>query len=310
VVNTITIPGGEVGYGFLGTMIEPIILSPDGSTLYVGYIGTGSTSIATGLGNIDVINTATYRITNTISLGGAYTTPGQLAITPDGKQLYVAGDDWASPPNIKVINTATNKISNTISCALGACDSVLITPDGKSAYVISLPLDGPDNVITVINTSTNRVTNTIYGPKGAYYQYYMAATPDSKYLYVSDDSKGTVDVINIATNKITNSIALPQNYPEFIEIGSGGIADVLDSGLSTYAVAINTATNNVISTTAAPGGYMMAISPDGTYAYVADTYADDHSPVIGLTLVNVLSGNAVTVPLGSRPIFITAVQNP
>ena len=60
---------------------------------------------------VDVISATTNRVTRTIPVGQL---PWQMALTPDGKTLYVADGDSDA---VSVINTATNAVTNTIAVA-------------------------------------------------------------------------------------------------------------------------------------------------------------------------------------------------
>jgi YVTN family beta-propeller protein len=75
---------------------------------------------------------------------------GEIAITPDGKQAYVADGD--SPGTVSVIDTATNAVVATVPVG-SIPEGVAITPDGKHAYVTN----NGSNTVSVIRTATSRV---------------------------------------------------------------------------------------------------------------------------------------------------------
>jgi DNA-binding beta-propeller fold protein YncE len=316
VVNTITLPGnmGYNSYGSLGwsESPEPIILSPDGSRLYVGYDNAVGGQLAT-------INTATYAIGNTISLGSWG--PGQLAQTPDGSLIYVSGTEGSivtPSQNIAVINTATDTIANTISClplnGYQKCVDAFTLPSGNSAYAVN---EYGYNELTAINTLTQSAAS-LYGPSSSVYEFptYEATTSDGRYLYVENTWYG-VDVVNTETNVVTNTISgMPDEFIWQMAMGSNNILDIINTGSQlNYIVAVNTITNKIITTSpatpavqfnaAAEGedGYgMMAISPDGTYAYLTGGIENS------ILVLNTLTGNRViTVPLTDLPVWISAV---
>jgi YVTN family beta-propeller protein len=78
---------------------DSLVISPDGSTLYVGNIGTVTPPSHSSL---TVISTATKTVTATIRMPG----PDDIAITPNGKKLYLTDTIRKA---ISIIDTATNR---------------------------------------------------------------------------------------------------------------------------------------------------------------------------------------------------------
>jgi YVTN family beta-propeller protein len=62
-----------------------------------------------GSGNVSVIDTATNRVSATITVGSD---PGGVAVTPDGGKVYVANID---SDNVSAIAASTNKVIATIT---------------------------------------------------------------------------------------------------------------------------------------------------------------------------------------------------
>ena len=56
--------------------------------------------------------------------------PYGVAVTPDGKNVYVTNEDSNT---VSVINTKTNKVKATIP--VKSPEGVAVTPDGKNVYV-------------------------------------------------------------------------------------------------------------------------------------------------------------------------------
>jgi YVTN family beta-propeller protein len=107
-----------------------------------------------------VIDTATNTASPTTIPVGAH--PIAIAITPDGKTVYVANE---GSNNVSVIDTATNTASPTTIPVGAHPNAIAITPDGKTAYVA-----GGINTVSVINTQTNQVVGspiTVGGFPGA-----------------------------------------------------------------------------------------------------------------------------------------------
>jgi YVTN family beta-propeller protein len=217
IATTITV-GGDPGM---------VAVSPDGNHVYVTNQSDGTLS---------VINTSTNNVSATVTLGGSpagvAVTPDNahvyiavfpsrvaelnastnqvtatisdpsingaalLAITPDGKTLYVSNE---ISNKISVVSTATNLVTTSISVGqipLG----LAITPDGKTLYVAN----GADSTVSVIATATNTVSATISGfngPEG------LAVTADGKKAYAANTVANTLSEITTASNTITATVA-------------------------------------------------------------------------------------------------------
>ena len=172
-----------------------VAFTPDGKHAYV----TVRTVCCDqeGSGGVLVIDTATNTIVCDdlnceIQTGES---PFGVAVTPDGKQVYVAN---VLSDNVSVIDTAMNKVVATIP------DSsrpffFAFTPDGKHAYVTN---NGSFDV-SVIDTATNTVVTRApagCAPAG------VAFTPDGKHVYVTNNCSSNVSVIDTATNTMVATI--------------------------------------------------------------------------------------------------------
>jgi hypothetical protein len=165
-----------------------IVFTPDGKTAYAA-----AGSLAFG-GPGTPVATTHLRPAAVIPIKTATNTPGtpillaaeDIAITPDGKTLYVEGSDTITP-----ISTATNTPGTPIRVSTSARNkaNMAITPDGKTLYVA-----GSDTIIP-ISTATN-TPGTPIRIKGGLGQ--MAITPDGKTLYV--EGSDTIIPISTATN--------------------------------------------------------------------------------------------------------------
>ena len=137
-------------------------------------------------GTVSVITTATGAVSAPITVGNA---PHGVAITPDGKHVYVANN---ADGTVSVITTATGAVSAPITVGNGP-EQVAITPDGKHAYVTN----NADGTVSVITTATGAVSAPITvgsRPIG------VAITPDGKQVYVTNSS-----VDNFVTNDVANN---------------------------------------------------------------------------------------------------------
>jgi YVTN family beta-propeller protein len=120
-----------------------VVVNPTGTRLYVT---NGNYNI------VSVIDTASNAVIAEVNVGYY---PVGVAVTPDGKKIYVAIASGNSFNGISVIDTATNKVTATVS--VSSPDRVAVTPDGTKVYVVN----GGDDTVSVIDTATNTVTATI-----------------------------------------------------------------------------------------------------------------------------------------------------
>lgn len=241
-----------------------VALTPDGKTAYVAL----NARCPGCRGSVIPVSTSTYRVGAAIKVASIL--PATMAITPNGKTLYVG--DWDSG-TVTPIRTATNTAGKPIKT--GANPSLVAmaaTPNGKTVYVVN---QGPGTV-TPINTATNTAGPNI---KVGVTPGAIVITPNGKTAYVLNlaegvPGKGTVTPINTAANTAGKPIAIKgASFPDTLNL-----MVISPSGKTIYAVAnttltpINTATNTARpAIRVAPrgaGDYSAAITPDGKTIYI------------------------------------------
>jgi YVTN family beta-propeller protein len=199
------------------------------------------------------INTATNKTLAPIKVGRQ---PFGIAITPDGKTVYVNGF-----PGVTPISTATRKAGKVIKVP-GEAYALAVTPDSKTVYVTDA---GSDTVIAIA-TATNKPRKVI---KVGQEPTYIAITKDGRMAYVANWISGTVTPIRLATSKTLTAIKAGAT-PAFIAITPNGKTAYVASAGSGTVTPINTATNKArqpIKVGNDPTA--IAITPDGRTAYVA-----------------------------------------
>lgn len=255
--------------------------------------------------SVSVVDTGTNSVITTIPVGSF---PNGVAVTPDGTRAYVINENSNS---VSVIDTATNTVISDISVAgpsvtfhpLTYPNGVAITPDGTRAYVT---VNG-QNAVWVIDTATNTVVTTI---SVLLLPVSVAITPDGTRAYVVDVYSDAVSVIETATNSVVANIPNIGGLPVGVAILPNGTRAYITELGGAVAV-IDTATNTLLSTitipsvpvapqfSQAPLPIGIAITPDGTKAYVADLYGNTIS-VVNTTTDTVV----VTIPAGGYPIGV------
>ena len=172
----------------------------------------------------------------------------------------------AGSNNVSVIDAATNKVVGTILVEPSP-RGVVVTPDGKYAYVMNGGTTGTGNV-SVIDAGTNKVVGTI--PVGGM-PYGVAVTPDGKYAYVTNTGRNVVSVINTATNTVVGTIPVGSSPRGVAVTPDGKYAYVVNSGATGNVSVIDTVTNTVVRTIPTGADTTLsgiAITPDGKHAYI------------------------------------------
>jgi len=209
--------------------IAPFALaaSTSGNILFVSNVS----------GTVSVVNTATNTIQQTITVGGNFSDPYQILVSPDGSHAYVTN---FSSNTVSVINTATYSVVNTIPVGMGP-GGMAISPDGNFIYV-SCYYGGN---VSVINTNTDAIVQTINinSPVG------ISVTADGKNVYVVNNpssvtqgTPATVSVISTATNSVVATVPVgagPNSLGNFIAAG------IQCSTPGTFTITVNPAANNI-----------------------------------------------------------------
>jgi YVTN family beta-propeller protein len=287
-VEGASVPTVTVG----GTPYDPAV-TPDSKYVYVANFE-----------NVSVIDTATNKVVATVVTEKF---PMGIAITPDGKYAY--GTQSSDLPIESVISTATNTVVATITLEHTANGGIAITHDGKYVYLTNM-----GGWVMVVSTETNKVIENIFieprnpdwtdptnnaslrtpsAPRA------VAVSPDDKYAYIGTGD-GRVIVIDVSTNRIVQTIEL--------EVGIWDIALAPD-GKHLYATTgiekifiIDTAANAVTATLSDFGSRSLtgiAITSDGNYAYVTDTWSDT---VLVLNTATNTVDKTITVGQGAREV--------
>jgi YVTN family beta-propeller protein len=111
--------------------------------------------------NVSVINTTTNNVTTTVAVG---IHPTGVAVTPDGKKVYVANHN-SYKGTVSVIDTTTHKVTTIDVQAVNLC-GVAVTHNGNFVYVTATGSKDISGGIFVINTTTD-IPKKVLGVTGS-----------------------------------------------------------------------------------------------------------------------------------------------
>jgi YVTN family beta-propeller protein len=263
-----------------------------------------------GSGTVSVIDSPANKVRTTIPVGGS---PLGIAISPDGKSAYVGNFDGA----VSVINTRANVVTDTIPVG-SEPRAIVFTPNGEFAYVT----DEDQNVVWVIDTSTKSVIGSIpivatIGNGGTD----IAITPDGGFVYVVNVcgatcfvTRGTVSIIDTQSNTVINTVSVGY-FPNGIAITrNGALAYIANqcgddlscaSGGSVSVIStVSQAVTQSIPITGQFDSQFITITPNGKFAYVANTCGNAFCSPSGTVSIIDLKTNAVVgspITVGNAP---------
>jgi YVTN family beta-propeller protein len=139
-----------------------------------------------------------------------YYSPFNMALSPDGKYLYVVAEEGNA---LLVVNTEKNKVTKEIKVGVRP-HSVVVSRDGKTAYVSN---QWSDNV-SVIDLEKYIVTDTLKtggGPAG------LTLSADGNSLYSANSFSSDLSIINLASGVERNRL-FTGNNPTGVRISPDG----------------------------------------------------------------------------------------
>jgi len=247
------VPGFSGDYDYSS---EDEAVAIHGDTLYFADTGDDMVSII----NAATLNPNNFNPTETdINVG---INPDDVAVSPDGSQLWVADTGPqtgpGSPTDIKVISLATDTVTATVPLPSAPAE-IAFSPSGGTAYVTTAA------GLWSFNTANDQVSGVIPGlgdPHG------VVVSPDGATVYVTNTADGVVEVIDAATDRVTHTIPVGQlPWGEALSKDGGTlyVADPDSDGISV----IDTTNNSVTTTIPLAGGPdVLALTPDGTQLWV------------------------------------------
>jgi DNA-binding beta-propeller fold protein YncE len=175
---------------------QPIVISPDGSTLYVLYFGPDL---------LLPVHTATGEVGPPIKLGGKQFGPDGITFSPNGSIAYVANGNGIVP-----VRVATGQAGSPIPVY---CTSIVVAPDGKIAYALGASQPGSLTRVSLVTGKAGPQVPAMGQPLLS-----MTMSPDGSTIYVSRNH--ALVVVSAATSRQERLIRLPvADYAYVVEYG-------------------------------------------------------------------------------------------
>ena len=251
----------------VGILPGGVVVAPDGRHAYVPNIQHG--------GVVSVIDTATNAVADNITVSVSTSRPLEAAITPDGRELYVAINN-ASPSDqrgaVTVVDTERGAV--TANVVLTPCEdpaATVITPDGRFIWVLNIGLEGDGPA--VFDTTTHQMT---FPHRTDIACGRMAFTPDGQFVYLFSASADFGEVLEVATGKfITAFDTFGGNTTDVAVTPDGRHAYVTQrpgKSAGGRVLVIDTTTQKRVDPPIDLAGSAdgLALMPDGLTAYVTD----------------------------------------
>jgi YVTN family beta-propeller protein len=171
-----------------------LVFSPDGRRLFVVNLWRNFDPNQPGA--VTVIDTTVNQVVRTIPMPDA--TAG-MAITPDGRSLYVTE---VTLNQVIKISTLNYKVMTKISVGSRPV-AIVVSRDGKFAYVADSALFGGSPDVEIIKLSSGRVVRMIgVGTDPVA----LALNSVGTYLYVINQLSNTISVVNTGNNTVTATV--------------------------------------------------------------------------------------------------------
>jgi YVTN family beta-propeller protein len=268
-------------------------ISPDGKTLYISLEDDG----ALGILNLDEYF-AKRGDKPDLSVAEP-APPGETSEAEDDKaddgaekegdkegEKKAGEDDGAtSIPGLKTVEVGEEP------------EGILLSPDGKTAYVTSEVA----NTVHVVDTASGEMkANIVVGNRPRRF----VMTPDQKELWVTNEISGEVTIIDPATNKVTHRIKFqPKGFreedvtPVGIAMSSDGKTVIVGLGGANHIAFVDVASHAIQDyVLVGKRAWNVTFNRDNSLLYVANGLSDD------LSVVDVASRKVVkSVPVARVP---------
>ncbi len=286
--------GKEVGSIPIGLPAWQVRLSPAGGRAYIRWIVEAERHSHQESYGLAVADLSTNKLIHNFTLEEE---PMDIAVTPDGKHVYVSGSDklyfldtatfaGSSVPLALPPGTVASAPQDTVPLVL--LTGLAITPDGDRLLVAGQQDNQTNGYLAIVDTSTNTVKNAITTDITDEQTHHIAITPDGRFAFVNLDLQ-SVSIVDLEFLSIVRSLTFTPDSIISMAADPGGtqvyvaIAELNASDGSVVVVDVETA--EIKATFALPGAagelaitsgvaQQLAVSPDGELLYFTTVAAN------------------------------------
>ena len=279
----------------IGKRPRGMVASPDGTLIYVALSGSPYAPPGVdestlpppdkGADGIGVFDVRANKVTRVIPAGS---NPEQLAVSADGRTIYIANKDAAA---VNLVDVASGKVVGTVSVGEEP-EGITGSPDGKFVYATT----EDDGKIAKIDTATSKVVKQV---RACNRPRTLVISRDSARAVIACEADGNLLVFDIVRMEPIETVRLGKPHlPMGMAISGDGKTLYVATGRGATVFALDLATNKITGSFATDGrrSWGVALSPDGKFLYTANGPSNDVS-VVDLATQKVLK----KLTAGDRP---------
>ena len=252
-----------------------VAVAPDGQRALVRNYGTGKRP-GNSLTLVDIARATTLA---TISLG-AWHRPHGLAWLPDNRHAIVTAEQEGA---LLIVDISSGTVTRTINTGASISHMTALTPDGRRAFVANIG----DGTLSVIDLEKGKLQATITTGKGT---EGVAMSPDGRQVWVTNREENTVMVLDARSLKIKATLEAA-DFPIRVVISPDGKTALVSNAKSSSVDLFDAHSYRRLAKVSMRGDFNLAhgrwlgggfgistapigilIHPDGTHAYIANSY--------------------------------------
>lgn len=301
-----------------------VAASPDGKSVYV--VDENSNGLAGEVSEYDV-GAGGELTPKAIPSVAAGADPVAIAVSPDGKSVYVANSSSPGAGGVSEYDVGSGgelspKANATVASGAEPY-GIAVSPDGTSVYVATFGLSGEGGVsqydVGAGGELSPKATPTVAAGRGS---YAIAVSPDGSSVYVTNSLDNDVSQYDVGAGGELSPKATPTvaagDEPGAIAVSPDGTSVYVANsntngagGISQYDVGGGGGLSPKATATVAAGNLPQGIvvSPDGVSVYVTNALDNDVSQYTVESNGELLPDGTPTVAAGYQPVGIVALPD-